>query len=197
MEEEIILFEEQKPASNPLDKYRNVIFLSVVILLLGVSLALVLSLTPPETGLIINEVVLSNSGCLEEASLGTPDWLELYNSSDHAISLSGYGLSTHSSTPYLFTFPEVTIEAGEYLIIYFAGDTDLGSSELICTGYTLSRSGETVYLSSNVQELLEIIEVPALESDMSYARRDDGSYGYCLSPTPGRANTTEIVDDLA
>jgi hypothetical protein len=36
--------------------------------------------------------------------------------------------------------------------------------------------------------------VPALEADVSYARRDDGTYGYCVRATPGAENTGDISD---
>ncbi|MDO4543904.1 MAG: lamin tail domain-containing protein [Clostridia bacterium] len=191
------MFEEKKPKSNPLLKYGNWLFLILIVLLLIATVVFVSMQEHSGEGLYISEVMLSNSETLEEDSLGTPDWIELYNASDSAISLSGFGLSNHSSNAYLFTFPDVTIEPNSYLIVYFAGDTDSTSSELLCTGFTLSRSGETLYLSSNTQEILEILEVPALDTDVSYARRDDGSWGYCTRATPGYINSTEITDTIA
>ena len=41
-----------------------------------------------------------------------------------------------------------------------------------------------------------MLEVPALEKDFSWAARPDGSYGYCLVPTPGRPNDTEILTEM-
>ena len=38
--------------------------------------------------------------------------------------------------------------------------------------------------------------MPALEKDVSWARRPDGTYGYCLIPTPENPNDGEILDQL-
>lgn len=43
------------------------------------------------------------------------DWIEIYNSSSEPINLNGYTLSDSSAT---WTFPQVTIKASGYLLVW-------------------------------------------------------------------------------
>ena len=138
----------------------------------------------------INEVVSSNTRSLIDDALGTPDWIELYNDTSSAIDLTGYGLTDNPKEPHKWTFPSVTIPAGGYLVVYATK-----AEGEFCTGFGLSRSGDSLCLSDKYYTLLDSVELPALETDISYARTEDGSFGYCASPTPNAANTTEIVSD--
>ena len=149
-----------------------------------------------KAGLVINEVVSSNKRCLIDEAAGTPDWIELYNGTDEDINLAGYGLSDNVRRLYKFTFPEVTIGAGEYLIVYATENNGVEKTDVICTGFGVSKNGDALYLCDSYYEVVQELNVPALLTDASYARRDDGTYGYCGTPTPGAANTTTISDRL-
>ena len=41
--------------------------------------------------LLINEIVSSNSSIFYDEDGDTPDWVEIYNTNNSAINLSGYG----------------------------------------------------------------------------------------------------------
>lgn len=139
----------------------------------------------------INEVMSSNTHTLVDDALGTPDWIELYNASDKAVDLSGYGLSDNLKEPHKWTFPAVTIQPRAYMLVYACKqDADM------CTGFALSKGGESIYLTDNYYNMLQMLDVPALEADISYARDKDGAYGYCASPTPGAENSEDIVKAL-
>ena len=93
----------------------------------------------------INEICTQNKSCLTDSYGVYSDWIELYNSSDSAIDLSGYGLSDDPTKPLQFTLPEGTvIAAGEHRIL-FASKQASTASELH-TGFALSKNGETVTL---------------------------------------------------
>ncbi len=140
----------------------------------------------------INEVMSSNTHTLTDDALGTPDWIELYNDSDQAVDLSGYGLSDNLKEPHKWTFPAITIQPRAYMIVYACKqDADL------CTGFALSKSGESLYLTDNYYNMLQMLDIPALEADISYAREQNGDFGYCASPTPGAENGDDIVKSLA
>lgn len=156
------------------------------------------SLLPGGTGegaLVINEVVSSNKRCLLDEAIGSPDWIELYNGTGNDINLAGYGLSDNVRKLYKYTFPDVTIRAGEYLIVYAAENNGVEKTDVICTGFGLSKNGDSLYLCNNYYEIVQELNLPAMLTDVSYARRSDGTYGYCGTPTPGAENTTEIVAD--
>ena len=138
----------------------------------------------------ISEVVSSNSFSLVDEVLGSPDWIELHNPSKSPIELEGYALTDNLKDPHKWTFPAVTLSAGGYLTVYAAKYE--GESNLLCTGFGLSKSGELLYLVDPYYNVIQQLEVPELVSDVSYARTSDGSYGYCSSPTPNAENSTDI-----
>ena len=143
--------------------------------------------------LVINEVCTANHQSLVSETLGTPDWLELYNGSKKALNLKGYGLTDNPKQSYKYTLPDVTIEPGGYLLVYFAGGSEAADNDPLCTGFGLNRSGESLLLVDANYNLLDSVEVPALEADVSYARAADGSWGYAVIPTPGAANGEDII----
>ena len=67
----------------------------------------------------ITEIVTSNSQSYKHPTLGSPDWIELYNPSSERQELSGYMLvNTSKGTSY--TFPEgAGIDPGAYIIVCY------------------------------------------------------------------------------
>ena len=70
----------------------------------------------------INEVSASNSIFLDEDG-DTPDWIELYNYGTDEISLNNWSLTDILDDNNPWTFPDITIDADEYLLIW-ASDKD-------------------------------------------------------------------------
>ena len=149
-------------------------------------------------GIVINEACTSNQGSYQDASGNTPDWIELYNASDHVIDLSGCGLSDGKKNPFKFTFPNVTVlSPGEYLIV-LCDDTNVTVGEFHAA-FKLSADGETIRLSSPDGILIDMMEIPALEADSTYGRYSNGSgFFSVLTPTPGASNDTgKVIVDVA
>lgn len=144
-------------------------------------------------GLVINEACTSNQGSYQDASGNTPDWIEIYNASDHAIDLSGCGLSDGKKNLFKFRFPEGTVlSPGEYGMV-LCDDTNVTVGEFHAA-FKLSATGETIRLSSPDGMLIDIMEIPALEADSTYGRYSNGSDSFSiLTPTPGASNDTGTV----
>ncbi len=70
---------------------------------------------------IINEVMASNATTLADEDGDNEDWIELYNYGNEDISLKGFGLSDDYDDPFRWQFPDVTIRAGEYLLVWASG----------------------------------------------------------------------------
>ena len=136
--------------------------------------------------LVISEVVSSNKRSLVDDVMGSPDWVELYNGTSSPVNLSGCGLSDNLRDLHKYTFPDITVEAGGYLIVYATDDSAAGQTDVCCTGFGLSKSGDYLFLTDAYYNLLQQLEVPALITDVSYARTGNGAYGYCAQPTPGQ-----------
>lgn len=146
--------------------------------------------------LVVNEIVSSNKRSLVDEALGTPDWIELYNSGSVALDLTGYGISDNMRDLHKFVVPNGTIlGAGEYLLLYAMSASEDTQNPMI-TNFGLSKSGDYLFITDAYFGLVAQMEIPVLYTDVSYARAADGSYGYSGVPTPGAENTGELFMTL-
>lgn len=148
------------------------------------------------TKLKINEVCASNESCLSDPAGNYPDWVELYNAGEQPLDISGYGLSDGKKKLFKLTFPEDTIvPANGYLIVYCDSDVPTVENALYAP-FSISASGETIYLTHSTMGTLDVVEVPVSEPDITYGRYANGSdtFSY-LTPTPNESNdmAKEIV----
>jgi len=67
------------------------------------------------------------------------------------------------------------------------------------TNFAISASGETLLLSNGAGAIVDSITVPALPTDLSWARVPDGGNKWILAavPTPGQANNSKEVAEKA
>ncbi len=70
---------------------------------------------------MISEVMASNSSIISDEDGDYCDWIEIYNYGDHPLDIKGYGLSDSYNDPYRWTFPDITIKPGEYLLVWASG----------------------------------------------------------------------------
>ena len=172
-----------------------IIFLTIIIVV-GIFIAdsifpssLNISEEGSPNGLVINEVMTSNQYSFKDSSGESPDWIELYNSSNGSINLADYCLTDDAKDLKKFKFPSCNIGSGEYMVVYASGKEDEKSQDgILRMGYKLSQSGVTLVLSDPSGNVIQQLDVSQMPSDMSYGRVKDGSYGYYSIPTPGKAN---------
>ena len=146
----------------------------------------------PQDALVINEVVASNQLSLRDEVYGSPDWIELCNTSAQNIHLSSYYITDNVEAPQkAFQLPDVVLKPGEFYLLYASKK---GGEN--CMGFSLKKDGETLSLLDAHMEVISTLIVPSLIRDVSYSRRDDGSYGFCDLPTPGSANAGNIADAM-
>ncbi len=153
-----------------------------------------------QKGIVISEVVTSNGKSYEHEIFGSPDWIELHNESDHAINLLGWGITDNiKNGKKTFVLPDITLPADGYLLLLASKQekTDTlawdGLSPIFL-GFSLKAAGEDLVLINPNLQVVDEITVPALNRDISYARRADGTFGFSAEPTPGKANTA-ITDE--
>ena len=70
----------------------------------------------------LNELMSSNSTTIYDESGNTPDWIELYNSNNIEIDLTGFGLSDDIDDPFKWIFPSVIINPESYVLIFASGE---------------------------------------------------------------------------
>ena len=136
----------------------------------------------------INEVCPKNSTYTAPDG-GTYDWIELYNSSNSAVDISGWGISDKAETPYRFTFPAgTTIQAGGRKVVFCDGTA--GETNSAIAPFGLSTSGETLILTDASGNVASQITFDDMAKDTSYGQYPDGSGEfYVLSTTPDAANS--------
>ena len=137
----------------------------------------------------INEVLPSNKYDITDEDGDRSDWVELYNSSDSAVSLSGYYLSDDALNPTKWALPDIELAPHGYIVIFLSGK-DRADSELH-TSFKLSSNDAGLFLSSYNGMRQDVITVPEeLSPNVSIGRGDDGGILYYAKPTPGEANST-------
>ncbi len=149
------------------------------------------SVLPAQT-VRINEVMSSNASTITDEDSDFNDWIELYNQGPSAVNLSGHGLSDNSSQPFKWTFPNVTIASGEYLLVWASGKNRTAPGSPLHTNFSIGAEGEDILLTHPNEGLIDTVEPVAIPSDMSYGRQPDGNGGWYFfnAPTPGSTNTT-------
>jgi hypothetical protein len=88
-----------------------------------------------EGGIVITEVMTNNGGIYPDDQGNPSDWVELYNTTDQAVSLNRYMLSDDAAEPAKWVFPAVEVEAHSYAVVFLTGDNQSDASKGImhCT----------------------------------------------------------------
>ncbi|MFC1898269.1 CotH kinase family protein [Candidatus Cloacimonadota bacterium] len=66
----------------------------------------------------INEVVSANFNSATDEDGDNPDWLELYNYGSVPVNLMNFGLSDRDNELHRWTFPDVTIDPYDFLLVF-------------------------------------------------------------------------------
>lgn len=146
---------------------------------------------------LINEASSSNDSVILDEDGESSDWIELYNAGTAAVNLEGWFLSDKRSEPQVWTFPNQTIGAGEFLLIFASGEDK--AETFLHTNFKLSKDGEYLLLTNPMGELMDKIFVLDLETDISYGRLSDGGaeWGFFQIPTPQATNNEGTVIGVA
>jgi len=137
------------------------------------------------TAIRINEFMASNGDTLEDQEGDSPDWIELYNTSDEDVNLNGLCISDGKKTLDKYTFGDVTIPAHGYLVVFASGKES--STAEIHLPFKLSAGGEKVVLSFQ-GVILDIVSYDEQEKDVSMSRVDERNWTFTSTPTPGQEN---------
>jgi len=123
-------------------------------------------------GVVINEILASNNvGATDEAG-DHEDWIELYNTNDFEVDLSGFYLSDDVTTPDQWQLPAGTlIPADSYLIIWADDESVEGAFH---ANFKLSAGGETIRFSDSQLSMVDEVEFGAQTTDLGYARFPNG-----------------------
>lgn len=146
--------------------------------------------------LVINEFVAKNGTGIVDEEGKNEDWVELYNGGATDINLEGYFLTDDLAVPDKWTFPNVVIPAGGYLLVWCDEDLDDGP---LHADIKLSTDGESIGLFSPISEGMLQVDAytfGAQTEDVSEGRMVDGGadWAFFPRPTPMRANDAKLGD---
>jgi hypothetical protein len=145
----------------------------------------------------LNEIMSSNGSVLADEDGNFEDWIEILNRGDEPINLTGFGLSDDEDEPYKWTFPDTTIQSGEFMLIWASGKNRTGTGSELHTNYGVAAAGEALFFTHPGGTLLDQSPEWELSEDISMGRQPDGTGEWVRfdQPTPGSTNSTEVIDD--
>ena len=119
------------------------------------------------------------------------DWIELHNTTDNEVNISGWYLSDNPDNPRKWVFPEGSvIAANSYLIVW--ADEDGKAPEGLHANFKLSSYGESVLLSSSDETknlIMDHIQFASQKADVSYGRLSTKPNVFEeMIPSPGKPN---------
>lgn len=152
--------------------------------------ALCCTVIPAQAQIRINEVQSSNASTWMDEMGDFDDWIELYNSGDAIVNLSGWYVSDDPNVPLKWQLPvspELSMAPGDYLILWADHETDEGPGHL---GFSLAQTGESILLSSPEAIPEDVLDFGYTAQDMSCGRNTGDEIRYFSEPTPDGANIT-------
>lgn len=146
------------------------------------------------SNVVINEFMSDNVDYITDNYSEYEDWVELYNNSSNDFNMSGLYLSDDRSNYMKWPFPDTTIGAHSYMLIWTDNDA-------IQTGlhanFKLSKTGEALFLAYSSTNILDSITFGLQTSDISTGRYPNGTgpFGKML-PTMSSTNSPFSVNEI-
>jgi hypothetical protein len=136
---------------------------------------MVLPAFPP---LWLNELQADNLTRITNSAGQRVPWLELFNPTTNVVSLSGLYLSTNYANLTAWPFPNgVTINPGEFKVIFADAQTALSSASETHTSFTLSSGSGSLALSrlyNGQPQVLDYLDYTNVGPNHSYGSLPDG-----------------------
>lgn len=131
---------------------------------------LALTITSEATDPFISEIVAANDKSLKDNFGEDSDWIELHNPGSEPANLLGWGLSDELESPLKWTFPDVSIPPGEFLLVHASGNNIADPRRPLHTSFRLSRAGEFLGLAKPDGNFADKYTpgFPALNDNQSY-----------------------------
>jgi len=142
--------------------------------------------------LYISEIMASNTYTIPDSNKEYSDYIEIYNGYKTKMNLYGYYLSDEEFDIRKWSFPDIDINPGEYLIIYASGKDKCDIEERIChTNFKLSSEGEVLTLTDNSGNIISKFTYGSMNNDVAYGYKN-GKYVYLNEATPGKENSGKL-----
>ncbi|MBE6765909.1 MAG: lamin tail domain-containing protein, partial [Ruminococcaceae bacterium] len=150
--------------------------------------------------IVINEVMSSNSIYAVAGDGGYYDWVELHNTSDTAIDLTGCHLADDEGDPLRYEINGLTVQPYGYAVIYLSGLDKVDEAGYLHANFKLSSRGETLLLSDPDGYIVSRITIMASEENISFGIDEAGGTGaemWFSEPTPGARNSASASTNVS
>lgn len=122
--------------------------------------------------LYINEIQSSNHTTIADEDGDYSDWIELYNASSVDVGVLGWYLSDDEDDYKRWVFPDTTIAAGGYMVVWASGkNRKIGA---LHTNFKISSDGEPILLSDPSGITFDRFAPVSMDVDQSFGRVPDG-----------------------
>jgi len=149
---------------------------------------------PDYDPLVINEILVINDTTAMDQDGEYDAWIELFNNGDIPLPLEGVFLSNVAENLALWTFPEVTIDANGYLIIWIDGDVD---QDGLHADFTLSGDSDWLVLANQNEERIGEVSLEGQISDISFGRYPNGTGDFIeMTPSFAAENNEGIINSV-
>ena len=157
-----------------------------------------IELVDKDKSLVINEVLADNNGGLSDEDGEYTDWIEIYNYGEEEINLNGYGITNDLDEPFYWTFPEISIYPKSFIIVRASGKDRKDNLNFLHTNFKINKKGENIYLTHTSGEIIDSLEVPKSDENISFGRKPDGTNNYAIlsKATPGSSNKVNIIKEV-
>lgn len=143
--------------------------------------------------LVVNEILASNDSFGFDQDGQYNDWVEILNTGDSTIQLSGFYLTDNSSNLTKWMIPDTSIAAKAYLIIWCDRDSHQTG---LHAGFKLSAAGEECWLVDPDTNVVDGLVYDSVGTDVAIGRCPNGTGPYTnLIPTHAAANDCGIFVD--
>src|SRR5690606_14200605 len=95
---------------------------------------------------LVTEFMADNQTTAVDEDGEFSDWIEVHNPPNAALSLAGWSLTDTASDLGRWTFPDVTLEPGEFRIVWASNKNRRTADGPLHTNFALSRDGEYLAL---------------------------------------------------
>ena len=148
---------------------------------------------PVTSDLVINEFMADNENTVADQDGEYDDWIEFYNNGSEEIALQGFYLSDDVSQPDQWAFPDTTIAAGDYLIVWADNDEE---QEGLHANFKLSSSGETILLSGAGLDMIDEVTFSQQIADTTTGRYPNGTGDFVFMPPTFAAENSLTITGI-
>ena len=158
--------------------------------------------SPLRAQIRLTEFCAENQGDLADEDGDTSDWIEIHNDSQSDQTLLGWSLTDDGVDSRKWSFPEINLKAGEYLVVFASGKDRKTNNRPLHTNFKLSKRGEYLSLTSPTGKRVDSYDpvFPPQKTDITFGRPAGDprrTPRFLAFPTPGRKNAATRTGALS